>query len=238
LKESFFEAVQGKATVSPHYRKTLCFACHSEGESYPLKTEDPVELCNSCHATGEIVGDIHPLRKIPGSITPPESWPTREGSLTCLTCHLAGHPEHEGSWKFLRGGPYTDRNDFCRNCHDPKPYSDRNPHADINRGEGCEFCHAVRPVPGKDTIETVKFIADPNILCLRCHAEEAHPADFEHTMVIDSERADTIDDIFPVYRGNKIVCATCHNPHIEEVENHKLRGELSGMMVCSGCHKY
>jgi predicted CXXCH cytochrome family protein len=238
LKDAFFEAAKGRATISPHYRKALCFACHTEGEGYPLVNEDPVALCNSCHGTGEVVGDIHPLRKVPDSITPPKGWPTREGFLTCMTCHLAGHPEHEGTWKFLRGGPYEDRNDFCRNCHDPMSYGDRNPHRDINRGEGCEFCHAVRPVPGKDSIDTVKFIADPNILCLRCHAEDPHPAGIEHTITVDPERAETIDETFPVYRGTKIVCATCHNPHVEEVENHKLRGEMSGMMVCAGCHKY
>jgi predicted CXXCH cytochrome family protein len=90
-------------------------------------------------------------------------------------------------------------------------------------------------VPGKDTIDTVKFIADPNILCLRCHAESPHPASMEHTMTIDPERAESIPRDLPVYKGIKIVCATCHNPHIEEVEGHKLRG---GIQVCSGCHPH
>jgi hypothetical protein len=156
-----------------------------------------------------------------------------------MTCHYAGHKEHAGGWKFLRGAPYADRNDFCANCHKPDSFKGRNPHLDINAGNGCEFCHAARPVPGKDTIETVKFVADPNILCLRCHATPAHPASYEHTMVVDAGRAATIPKELPVYKGGKIVCATCHNPHVAEVEDHKLRySSGGGLQFCAACHKY
>jgi predicted CXXCH cytochrome family protein len=57
-------------------------------------------------------------------------------------------------------------------------------------------------------------------------------------MTIDKERAAGIDELFPVYKGMKIICATCHNPHIEEVEGHKLRGGLPGLQICTGCHAY
>jgi hypothetical protein len=238
LKPAYFEAVRDRVTFSPHYRKVFCFACHTDGKGPGLINDDPVVLCNRCHGTGEIIGDIHPIRQVPENMTPPEGWPLKKGFLTCLTCHLAGHPEHRGEYKFLRGGEYGDRNDFCGNCHTPDSFAGRNPHRDINQGRGCLFCHAVRPVPGRDNIDTVKFIADPNILCLRCHAESPHPASVEHTMTIEPERAESISEEFPVYRGIKIVCATCHNPHIEEVEGHKLRGGMMGMQVCSGCHDY
>lgn len=236
LKQEYIDAVRNSATVNPHYRNTLCLSCHTDGQGPALINDDPVVLCNRCHGTGEIIGDIHPIRKVPESITPPGDWPLRKGFLTCLTCHLAGHPEHSEEYKFLRGGPYAGRNDFCTNCHDPKSFAGRNPHRDIVQGKGCEFCHAVRPVPGKDTIKTVRFIADPNILCLRCHDESPHPASFNHTMTIDPERAAGIPETLPVYKGIKIVCATCHNPHIEEVEGHKLRGGMGGIEICAGCH--
>ena len=174
---------------------------------------------------------------MPESIKPPAGWPLQKGFLTCTTCHTAGHKEHAQDWKFLRGGPYDDRNDFCRNCHSPDSFKGRNPHQDINEGKGCEFCHAARPVPGKDTIETVRFIADPNILCLRCHAESPHPAGVEHTVSIEAERAAAITKELPIYRGQKIVCGTCHNPHIAEVENNKLRMDGGGLFFCSACHK-
>jgi predicted CXXCH cytochrome family protein len=236
LKKEYQDAVRDAITISPHYRgRALCESCHN-ADRKTLRFEDSVVLCNRCHGTGEVVGDIHPLRKVPPEITPPAQWPLKKGFLTCMTCHYAGHKEHAGGWKFLRGAPYADRNDFCANCHKPDSFKGRNPHLDINAGTGCEFCHAERPVPGRDTIETVKFIADPNILCLRCHATPPHPAGYEHTMVVEAARAATIPKGLPVYRGDKIVCATCHNPHIAEVEDHKLRYG-SGPEFCSGCHK-
>ena len=93
-------------------------------------------------------------------------------------------------------------------------------------------------MPGRDTIETVKFIADPNLLCLRCHETPPHPAGTEHTITVGAERAAGIPPVLPVYRGDKIVCATCHNPHVAEVEGHKLREGLGTMQICSFCHKY
>jgi hypothetical protein len=238
LKKVYQEAVRDARAISPHYRgRALCESCHN-ADRKTLRSADSVALCNRCHGTGEIVGESHPLRQVPAAITPPGSWPLQKGSLTCLTCHSAGHKEHAGGWKFLRGEPYADRNDFCQNCHKPDSLKGRNPHLDINAGKGCEFCHADRPVPGKDTIETVKFVADPNLLCLRCHATPSHPANVEHTMVVSPERAKSIPRELPVFAGGKIVCATCHNPHVAEVEDHKLRYGGGGLEICAACHKY
>ncbi len=238
LKKSYLEAVRDVVTIDPHYRKGLCLTCHREEEGYPLRNDDFVELCNRCHGSGQIIGDIHPLRKVPETISVPEGWPLSGGKLTCMTCHLAGHPEHRGQANFLRGGPSDDRNDFCLNCHDRKQLENRNPHQDINAGKGCDFCHAERPIPGRDTIDTVRLIADPNILCLRCHEPPPHPSDFDHTLTIDAERAKTISNDLPVYNGTKIVCATCHNPHIDGVVGNKLRGGVEGMMICMFCHEF
>jgi hypothetical protein len=238
LKPEYVDAARDRVTIDPHYRKGLCFACHTGEEGYPLRSSDPTDLCNRCHGSGEIVTDIHPLRKVPDTITPPAGWPLKDGSLACLTCHLAGHPEERESANFLRGGPYTDRNDFCSNCHDTDVLEARNPHQDVNRGEGCDFCHAERPDPETDTIDTVKLIADPNILCLRCHEPDPHPSGYDHTMNVTAEQKETISEELPLYKGSKIVCATCHNPHIEEVGNFKLRGGLTGFMICTLCHTY
>lgn len=237
LKEEYRQAAMDVVTIDPHYRKTLCFACHKEGEGYPLRIADPVELCNRCHGSELVISDIHPLRTVPDTITPPEGWPLKEGALSCLTCHLAGHEDDYGTAHFLRGGPYSGRNDFCVNCHDMSTLQGRNPHADINAGKGCDLCHTERPVPGKDTIDSVRLLADPNILCLRCHEPEAHPSSVDHTMTISSDRAAVITEL-PLYGGSRIVCATCHNPHIEEVEGAKLRGNVTGTMICTFCHKY
>jgi hypothetical protein len=230
--------VRDAVAVSPHYRRrALCESCHN-ADRKSLRTADAVALCNRCHGTGEIVGDIHPLRKVPADFKPPASWPLQDGSLTCLTCHSAGHKQNLGEASFLRAGNFTDRNDFCKNCHTKETLKGRNPHLDVNEGKGCELCHVGRPIPGKDTVETVKFIADPNLLCLRCHPETAHPANIDHTRVVSPERAAAIPRELPVYRGGKIVCATCHNPHIKGMEDHKLRYKPGSMGFCEACHGY
>lgn len=238
LKQEYLDAARDTVTIDPHYRKGLCFTCHGDGEDYPLRENDPVALCNRCHGSGEITSDAHPLRAVPSAISPPPDWPLQEGALTCLTCHLAGHPEDRDRGKFLRGGPYNDRNDFCTNCHDPKVLEARNPHQDINQGKGCELCHSVRPVPGKDSIDTVELIASPNILCLRCHEPNPHPGSFDHTITVEEGRVPPISVDLPLYRGRQVICATCHNPHIEEVGNLKLRGGASRFAFCALCHKY
>ena len=143
-------------------------------------------LCNRCHGTGEIVGDIHPVRKVPESITPPAGWPLQKGFLTCLTCHTAGHKEHASDWKFLRGGPYADRNDFCRNCHAPDSFKGRNPHLDINEGKGCEFCHAVPARPGEGHDRDGTLHRGPEHPLSALPRREAHPAGVEHTMVVEA----------------------------------------------------
>jgi len=238
LRESYVVLTRDRAKFDPHYRRALCYACHLDGEGAPLRAAGSVELCNRCHGAEGVPAEAHPLRAVPASITPPEDWPLDGGRLVCLTCHTAGHPEDRGRWMFLRGGPYPDRNDFCANCHDPEANAGRNPHADINAGKGCEFCHAARPVPGKDNFDTVKLIADPNLLCLRCHSESAHPAGVEHTISLDPERAKKIPREVPLYRSSQIVCATCHNPHVAEDEGHKLRGEVGAFAICSFCHRF
>jgi predicted CXXCH cytochrome family protein len=243
LKGSYIEAVKKVVTVSPHYREVFCFACHAEkkGEKYPLLTDDPIALCNRCHGTGEIVGDPHPLAKAKEDSRTKimKGWPTaKDGSLTCLTCHRAGHKADKPFTMFLRGGPYTDRNDVCFSCHDKADFKGRNPHQDINQLKGCEFCHAVKPVPGKDTARTVKFLAAIPVLCLRCHEENPHPSGVEHTVLPSPEKAKLIPAEYPLDNEGKLTCATCHNPHILEVENDKLRGGEGGMEICGKCHKY
>lgn len=238
LTDRYLAAARESDTLDPHYRKALCFACHKDEKDSPLLTADPIALCNRCHGTGRIPGDPHPLKAVPPGIKVPAGWPLREGALTCLTCHRNGHAEDRGHYRFLRGGPYENRNDICFGCHDREQFRQRNPHQDINQYKGCDFCHSVRPIPGKDTARTVKFLADINILCLRCHADQPHPAGRQHTMDLDPDRAAGIPPDYPLDAMGKITCATCHNPHIAEVGEYKLRGTANGMGICDKCHGY
>ena len=130
-------------------------------------------LCDRCHASGKIMANIHPLRKVPPTITVPKGWPLTDGALTCLTCHDQGHEDQPQRRWMLHGGPYATPRAACRNCHNAADLEASRIHQEINEGKSCEMCHKTRPSPGRDTIKTVTFIADPDLLCLRCHDQSA-----------------------------------------------------------------
>lgn len=236
-KPSFIEMAKNRVTLDPHYKKSLCYTCHLErdGEKYPLRLVDTTSLCNRCHDSGKIVGDIHPIEEIPADMNIPADWPRDGDSMNCLTCHLVGHMEDDFELMLLRGGPYDDRKDFCYNCHPKERYANLNPHEQINRGEGCDLCHSLRPDPEIDTSASVKLVADVNLLCLRCHDVPSHPASYRHTRFIPEEMIGSISKKLPVF-GGRIVCATCHNPHITGDEGLKLRIPFKGLQICTACH--
>lgn len=222
--------------VNPHYSDILCTACHIDEEDYELRSEDQVGFCNRCHGDGRHIGAHHPLRAVPESIEVPEDWPLLDNRLTCMTCHLPGHEEYRGIDRFLRDGPYVSIPVFCESCHRPDFRKMRNPHAEVNRGEGCGFCHDTEPTPGVDTLQTVDFCADPVILCLRCHDSVGHPAGFVHLGRVDPSVRQQLRSGVKLFRGDTLVCSTCHNPHVLESQNHKLRGVVSSTQACPGCH--
>jgi predicted CXXCH cytochrome family protein len=225
--------------LNPHYSDSLCASCHVDEENPELLSYDQVTLCTGCHNDPFFSSAHHPLRAVPSGIAPPEDWPTLDNSLTCLTCHLPSCEEPEMAVRFLRGGPYEKNNLFCNRYHDPSLYQARDPHAESNRGagEGCGFCHASRPVPGKDVLATVTFYGNPTVLCRRCHDKVSHPAGFMHTGTVRREEAALFDSNVGLFRGDTIICSTCHNPHVVESGNFKLRGNgVFEASACPGCH--
>ncbi|HWR97233.1 MAG TPA: cytochrome c3 family protein [Candidatus Methanoperedens sp.] len=237
LNAAFFDAAKPSRSIRPHFRKAFCFACHENLDDYALLTEDVNGLCNRCHASGEIAGNIHPLKKVPQGITVPKGWPLADGALTCLTCHEQGHEDQERVPKLLRGGPYDKPRDPCWRCHDRDNFNVSDIHKDINEGRRCEFCHAVRPERGKDTIMTVGFVSDPNLPCVTCH-EETHEHLASHYGSPRQPPGGSVPPEMPLYQGQRMMCATCHNPHDSEVSSHKLRGSLSTDAFCMQCHRF
>jgi len=92
------------------------------------------------------------------------------------------------------------------------------------------------PKPGVDTLETVTFCSEPSVLCLRCHDVLPHPAGFDHTLTLDDALAKKLSRI-DLYQGKTIVCSTCHNPHIGQSADFKLRDFALAYKACPGCHK-
>jgi predicted CXXCH cytochrome family protein len=236
LRAEYFDLIRGTVTINPHHRSVLCSVCHIEEKNFTLITRDTSLLCNRCHASRKIVGSSHPLSPVPPGMKLPEGWPVREGTLGCLTCHLPGHEDDPKGNKLLRGDPQESRTAFCSRCHDPEGRGVTNPHPLIRELKGCTDCHAEIPVFGRDNAQTVTFNASINVTCLSCHDPPPHPGGSTHTIGIDPERASGIPGSFPLGPLGRITCATCHNPHLAENEDHKLRETLIQMAICTVCH--
>ncbi len=237
LSTGFRAAATNSFVIRPHFRRSLCFACHANTDDYALRNDDVNALCNRCHASGYIPANIHPLRKVPTTITVPKGWPLTEGALTCLTCHDQGHTDQSQQRRMLHGGPYVSRQEVCRNCHSMTDLETSKIHQDINKGKSCEMCHKIRPQQGKDTIETVTFIADPDLLCLRCHDQSGTDNMVHHTDVMGREiTEDHLPVKLPLWKG-RVICATCHNPHLLNASGKRLRESLGGSDLCLGCHR-
>ncbi|MHB8837209.1 MAG: cytochrome c3 family protein [Candidatus Methylomirabilia bacterium] len=237
LSQGYLSATADSVEISPHFRPGLCLFCHTNTDDYALRDENVNALCNRCHASGKIRANIHPLRKVPPAITVPKGWPLTDGALTCLTCHDQGHEDQPRRLWMLHGGPYASPREVCRNCHRMTDLANSRLHQEINEGKSCEMCHAKRPQPGVDSIKTVSFIADPDLLCLRCHDQNAADGTVHHGGVIGREIEDGhILKELPLFNG-RVICATCHNPHLREASGFRLREFLEDSNFCTGCHK-
>ena len=158
LKAGYFDPIRDTVTLNPHRKRTLCFACHADGKPGPLRGATTVALCQRCHGSGEIPGMSHPMTKVPAGYTIPPGWPLTDGALTCLTCHVPGHPpgavagrpdEPADPPHLLRGGEAGSRTAVCFQCHAKDQWAGRNPHQEAARKKtGCTLCHAEQPVWG------------------------------------------------------------------------------------------
>ena len=246
LKAGYLDPIRDMVTLNPHRKRTLCFACHIDGRSGPLRGTDAVALCQRCHGSGEIPGMSHPLPKVPAGYTIPRRWPLTDGALTCLTCHVPGHvpgtviggsDEPAASLHLLRGAEAGSRTAVCFQCHTKDQWAGRNPHQEAaQKKAGCTQCHAKQPVWGLDRADTVQFVADINIVCLSCHDVAEHPAGVRHTVTLTAAMP-AVPELLPLGTGHRITCATCHNPHIDPPVGHRLRGAKEPTAFCLRCHK-
>lgn len=237
LSAGYVAAATDSVAIRPHYRRSLCFACHANLDDYALRDEDVNALCDRCHASGAIPPNIHPLRTVPATFTLPKGWPLSSGALTCLTCHEQGHEDQEPRPRMLRGGPYASPRAVCKSCHTMEDLGASRIHEEINEGKSCEICHKTRPSPDVDTSASVTFIANPDLLCLRCHDQSADDGSVHHTGMLGREiEPGHLPVELPLYQG-RVMCATCHNPHLREPTGSRLRDYLENSNFCVACHR-
>ena len=246
LRAGYFDAIRDTVTLNPHRKRTLCFACHADGKPGALRGGSMVALCQRCHGSGEIPGMSHPMAKVPAGYTIPQGWPVTDGALTCLTCHFPGHvagavagrpDEPPGAPHLLRGGEAGSPAAVCVRCHARDQWAGKNPHREAAREKkGCALCHVKQPVWGQDRAGTVSLVADVNILCLACHDRADHPGGIRHTVTLTAAMP-VVPELLPLGTGRRITCATCHNPHIDPPDGHRLRGTKEPTAFCLRCHK-
>ncbi len=118
------------------------------------------------------------------------------------------------------------RTDICFKCHEKDEYRIFDPHNQLNENgdiiaEKCLYCHIEKPDEINATYQDVKFIANPGLLCQRCHGEQRnHPANAPHLLIpsvkiltLMKEGEQLFGIIFSLDKDGKIICSTCHNPH-------------------------
>ncbi len=244
LREGFVSAVSSSIRVNPHESTRICVTCHpvappppgTPGAVAPLVEEDRTRLCRTCHAREGALRMDHPLGAPREGVSVPEGWPLRpDGSLGCETCHLAGHaPRDPANPRFLRGGPYAGRNEVCFRCHRESAYTGRNPH-EGPRETGCDLCHEVQDRSAVNPAGIAgRLLAEPNLLCLRCHDSPSHPAGSEHTVMLRPRGFLAVDlEAIPISDG-KTTCHSCHDSHAAAGAD-LLR---TAGMACSPCHPF
>ncbi len=241
-------AFKGKI-INPHWSGTLCNVCHLEDQPVKTKAElkyenDIIQLCNSCHESGEAGSEIHPVEVILKEemrTNFPHDWPLQDGKLTCTTCHdvimqMKADPakQHTNS-VFLRGAPYETLSTFCFVCHIESDYRQATPHKQIDAQgniieNSCRFCHG--SVPDAQSVkskEDVTFKGELRLYCINCHAEKksAHPARADHLVALNDTMLESLAaqskelGVELPLDGSNIFCGTCHNPHEKGVIQRK-----------------
>jgi len=228
--------------IDPHFTGKDCNVCHElapEPGDKDLQLKfggDDIAMCNSCHQTEYVKGDLHPVDIVPpegDSIRVPAELPIYEGKITCRTCHdvymqCKAQPSLQfENINFLRGAPYKKIIDLCFRCHNIEVYKKTNPHEQLDEEgnivkERCLYCHQSLPDPDSVSgIEEVTFKTDTSTFCAACHGEEEalHPAKANHILIPPQEMLTAIEAsekkfgvILPLFKG-ELFCGTCHNPH-------------------------
>ncbi len=272
FSRAYVELCSNSRSIDPHWSDYHCLSCHTR---QPVKGDAPLRaegyrniLCNRCHRSEYARADIHPVGLKPSEhVRIPQDMPLQEDMLTCSTCHdpcmQIGAIEHHDRAKinrfFLRGKANS-RTSFCFLCHLEETYKRLNPHEQVDdqgniREETCLFCHATIPDVHYLGPEKVSFIVqNPDAYCIGCHHGFTgnHPAGIDHLKIPSAKILASLNTSIqrigvelPLYK-NRIVCATCHNPHQTGVilfssaatgtkRQNKLRLK-PGRMQCVGCH--
>ncbi len=230
-------------SLDPHWDAKACGYCHQieGGTAKSISPEKVDKICLGCHDGTAATAEPHSIGGVLGGdqFTKPQGWPLVDGRLGCLTCHdvkqgcNTSARRSSGTPAFLRGT----RQGFCMNCHKAGDYNKYNPHSmliedNTYRLGSCRFCH----LP--------KFKSMRLGLCRKCHSGhvdwtdpghigreispdmQAYIAARELTGTTTRPSQELITKLkssgaepvrLRTSQDGKIVCTSCHNPHLEGV---------------------
>ncbi len=213
-------------SINPHWDKEKCEVCHL----IDAHNEHTTEICLKCHNDNVLHAYIHPVQiEIPKSYQSiiKSNWSydkaiNDEKTLTCDVCHdVLNQCLDDRSYmkklnpRFLREGPYANRNDMCLKCHNFNGYKKMNAHDQINSDgtlkiNKCGLCHRVtlNSTIKRGIVKDIKnypiinnLDSDRTLLCIRCHKKIDHPTSamkvssnktFRHFIEITDEKNFTL----------------------------------------------
>ena len=234
----------------------LCASCHdSGGDALP------------CRHVSDVLPGAFADRLPPGYEAH-----LGNGKIVCTTCHdlavQCNNPKRTLQYKnpgFVRGGRFSTSSEQCYLCHEISNFERVSPHEQVAEDTGnkrCRLCHANQPQQNEDSSwQPVDFnmTTDLNNTCRGCHPVKSHPAtmsfsrkqpEWAHLVVPRGEilknmreftqRTGVVLPLDP--RNGKVYCATCHNPHHDQLPSYPT-AEIPGSDfrlrtedMCDVCH--
>ncbi|RJP40521.1 MAG: hypothetical protein C4547_02635 [Phycisphaerales bacterium] len=173
-----------RAAVNPHWHPDHCGLCHDPTRpARAIGMSDVDGVCLGCHDGKRASRDAHPIGRPAATahVATPAGWPTRDGWLSCLTCHdavracepTAARPMTNPA--FLRGWRPADDVAYCTTCHDASTQSRYSPHRASPPDAGdpsasCQYCHASVPAAAQPVrTGRAALRSDELSLCGACH---------------------------------------------------------------------
>ncbi len=243
LRRPLVRALGRSQESNPHVENYFaCRACHATSFADQIAAPDyrllyggdRLALCLSCHVmtqahhpVGVGLDEAMGRRLAASGIDAPLD---AGGRIDCSTCHASNCAGDQRNMQVRAYDPVELRNDLCWGCHDRSAFADHNPHS--SAPDQCRWCHEARPSPGGGGQHGL--LADPTMVCLQCHRPEPHPAGTDH-LVVPPARVQ-VGASLPVREDGKIVCVTCHLPHVR-TQGLPQRLRENSRRLCSLCHR-
>jgi DmsE family decaheme c-type cytochrome len=198
----------GKLALTHGGQGATCESCHGPGRAHVESGGDATKILQLTKASAKVV-DQTCLACHAGEHPDFERSPHGKGGIGCTSCHSVHKAETEA--KLLK----IAQPKLCYTCHtDIKPAFSQPFHHRVDEGLlKCTDCHDTH---GGTQEKNLRTTADQNMVCTKCHTENAGPFAFEHP-VVKSEG-----------------CIACHLPHGSP--NARLLITSNINTLCLQCH--